>query len=87
MPGDHVADPDRLTDEQREQLDENWALTNHTLDDLIERWLRHRAQGCPHWFCMDGDTANLVADLELHQVQQLLRAAVERLIHPLHADR
>ncbi len=87
MPGDHVVDADELTAGMREQLDENWALANHTLDDLIERWLRHRAQGCPHWFCMDGQTAELVSSLEINQVQQMLRAAVERLIHPLHTDR
>jgi hypothetical protein len=73
-------DRDELTPADIALLAENWSRANERLDRLLALNGEHRAAGCSDWFCGDDDLAEALAALDqLHQVQLVLRAAIERL--------
>lgn len=75
--GDWV-DPATLTPGELATADQNWAIANSVLTDLITQLRKHRATGCADWTCA-GATGLLMEHMDDGQIHMLARAAVERL--------
>lgn len=79
MPGEGQVGADELTPAEIALLDQNWSGANAALDELLGLNREHRQRGCTAWYCGDGELVELLDDYKLHQVQMIMRAAIERL--------
>ncbi len=71
-------DPSTVAPGERATADQNWAIAQEVLTDLVDRLRAHRVYHCKDWIC-PGEAAALLASMDDAQIHMLARAAVERL--------
>lgn len=79
MSGEHHLASESLSAADIAQLGQNWSIANEWLDCLIALNDQHREKGCKDWYCGTDGLVSELARLELHEVQMVLRAAIERM--------